>query len=71
MKLNPQNKVKQKHNFFNFKNTKPTFNKGICISDKVLLGVIKAVSNSSAENSTAIFKRGLKTYNTESKNHEP
>ena len=37
------------------------------MSLKVSLGVIKAVSNSSAENSTETFKRGLKTYNPGSK----
>lgn len=39
-----------------------TFNKGICTSPRVLFGVIKAVSNSSAENSTLIFNKGLNTY---------
>ena len=39
----------------------PTFSKGICISPNVSLGVSKAVSNSSAENSTEIFKRCLKS----------
>lgn len=34
----------------------------MCISAKVLSGVNKAVSNSSAENSALIFKIGLKTY---------
>uniref|UniRef100_A0A2P2LR16 Uncharacterized protein n=1 Tax=Rhizophora mucronata TaxID=61149 RepID=A0A2P2LR16_RHIMU len=37
------------------------FSKGICISPNVSLGAIKAVSNSSAENSTCIFNRRLKT----------
>ena len=32
------------------------------MSPKVLFGVIKVVSNSSDENSSLIFKRGLKTY---------
>jgi hypothetical protein len=37
------------------------------MSLKVSLGVIKAVSNSSAENSKEIFKSGLKTCNTKNK----
>ena len=41
------------------KKKKPTFSKGICIWNKVSLGVRRAVSNSSAENSNEIFKRGL------------
>lgn len=47
-----------------------TFSKGICTAAKVLFGVIKAVSNSSAENSTLTFKRGLKTYKTQNKTYK-
>lgn len=42
----------------------PTFNKGMCTSLNVSLGVRRAVSNSSAENSTDIFKRGLNNCKT-------
>ena len=66
---------------FNFKYTKlmlennekraPTFNKGMCTLARVLFGVIKAVSNSSAENSTFIFKRGLKIFKSNNNPSKP
>lgn len=53
-----------KTNQWRKKNKKaPTFSKGICISPNVSFGVSKAVSNSSAENSTEIFKSGLNSCN--------
>lgn len=52
---------KQKTQTSDSKNKAPTLSKGICISLNVSLGVRRAVSNSSAENSTEIFKRGLNT----------
>lgn len=46
---------------FNMQAKSPTLSSGICKSLRVSFGVINAVSNSSTENSTCIFKRCLKT----------